>query len=372
MPASVFDMLRIEGTNKYKRPRRMVPSSKVSGAPVAVLQPRPPGGREQSAREGRTAAMNRRQFLPCLAGLGLPMLEAGWIRRARAAVPQPVRGVYALELDGVRVGSVSAVSGGETVGDVVIEQPGPDGIRHKHLAGYRVEPMSIEIGLPMAKSAYAWLKSSFDPNAKPMRKGGAIVTLDPTGRAVARREFRNAVVTEVDFPVCDTESKDAAALSVTFLPEMVTPVAPNASAPAQQDFSRAPHLLSSNFRLSIQGLEAATTRARKVEAMAIRIATASGARTGVDIPDLIVMIPESSAKPMYDWHRDFVIAKKSTQERAGLLEYLTPDLRSALLSLNLFNLGVVKVAPEAPGPGSRVALTKVEMYCEAVTADFKA
>ena len=316
--------------------------------------------------------MNRREFLPGLAGLSLPMLGAGWLRRARAAVPSPMRGVYALELDGVLVGSVSAVSGGEAVGQVVVENPGPDGMRHKHLAGYRVEPMRIEIGLPMAKSSYAWLKSSFEPNAKPMRKSGAIVALDPTGRAIARREFRNAVITEVDFPACDVASKDAAVLSVTFLPEMVTVVAPKAGAPARQDTSRAPHLLGASFRLSIQGLEAATARATKVEAMAIKIAMGSGGRMAVDIPNLVVTIPETSARPMYDWHRDSVVASRNAQERAGLLEYLTPDRKSALLALNLFNLGAVKVAPEAPGPGDRIALTRVEMYCEAVTADFKA
>ena len=315
--------------------------------------------------------MKRRQFFPRLAGLALAVPSSGWLGLSRAAVAQPVRGLYALELEGALVGSVSAVSGGDVVGEVAVEKQGPDGMRHKHLAGYRVEPMSVEVNPPMAKSGYAWLKSSFEPNAKPARRSGAIVTFDATGRAVTRREFRNALITEVEFPACDAASKDAAAIRVTFVPEMVTLAAPKAgeAAPAA---SRAPHLLSSSFRLSIQGLEAATARAARVDAMAIRIAMASGGRAGVDIANLVVTIPETSAKPMYDWHRDFVLANKSAQERVGLLEYLTPDRKSALLALNLFNLGVVKVAPEAPGPGDRVALTRIEMYCEAITADFKA
>jgi hypothetical protein len=78
---------------------------------------------------------------------------------------------------------------------------------------------------------------------------------------------------------------------------------------------------------------------------------------------------------MYDWLGDFLVRGNNSQERekVGVLEYLTPDLKSVLLTLNLFGLGIFRAAPEAAaaGPSEQVRRTTVSMYCEAITADFR-
>src|SRR5262245_64140655 len=97
----------------------------------------------------------RRRFLESSSLLALaPALAAGWASEARGALRTYTPGVYGLELDGVFAGYVAAFSGGYVTSDVVTEKPGPDMISRKHLAGVRVEPITIETSLPMPKPFY--------------------------------------------------------------------------------------------------------------------------------------------------------------------------------------------------------------------------
>ena len=75
----------------------------------------------------------------------------------------------------------------------------------------------------------------------------------------------------------------------------------------------------------------------------------------------------------YAWLDDFVVKRYQGQERAGTLDYLTPDLKSALVTLHFSNLGIFKVAPEAAPSGavSAIRTSRAEMYCEALRVDFK-
>ena len=338
-------------------------------------------------RDKNGMLMPRRRFLRSTARVGIVGLAApaltGWLTASAAtSVRAYTRGYYALELDGSVMGVMSGVTGGGVTSDVVVEKPGPDRIRHKHLAGVKYEPISIEVSLPMAKPFYAWLKSSFEPQQKLLRKNGAILTLDYNGRVVARRDFINALVTEVEFPGCDAGSKEPASIGVTFAAERVTDTAPRASAPLPQAPKQ--RWISSNFRLNIQGLEAATVRANKIEALAIKLQTVDNPvgemrdyqrePAGMEFPTLVVTIAEAYAKPMYDWLEDFVVRGNNGQDRekVGVLEYLAPDMKTPLLSLNLFGLGIFRATPDAvTAPTEQVRRTTVSMYCEMITADFK-
>lgn len=331
----------------------------------------------------------RRNFLRStaragLAGLAAPTLAGTWLTAYSAdRARMYARGIYALELDGVMVGTVSGISGGDVVADVITEKPGPDGIQRKHIAAPKVEPISIEVGLPVAKPLQTWLKSSFEPNNKFVAKNGALLTFDVGGRIVARREFFNALITEVEFPACDAASKEVATLTVTFVPERLVFTAPRAPARPPEVGPRK-QWQSTHYRLNIQGLEAATAKARKIEALAIKMQMASSPtgearqyatdRVKIEFPNLVVSVPEASARPFYDWHQDFVVAGNNGQDRekVGVLEYLSPDLKSVLLTVNFFNLGIFRISVEAPPTNvERISSVTASMYCEAITADFK-
>jgi hypothetical protein len=332
----------------------------------------------------------RRNFLQStaragLAGLMAPALASHWAAAYSATTDKRsyVAGRYALELDGAVVGMVSGARGGEWLADVVLEKPGPDRIRRKHLAGVRVEPMSIQVGLPIAKPFHDWLRSSIEPQMKPVRKNGALLVMDFNGRVLFRHEFFNALVTEVEFPACDAASKSPGVLSVTFAPERAAFTAPR-TGPTVPLMQKQHPWVTSNYRLNIKGLEAATTRAVHVDAVPIKIETFSNptgeqrtyqTEAGTpDFPNLVVTIAEAYAQPMYDWLQDFVVKGNNGQdrERVGVLEYLMPDRQSVVLALNFFNLGIFSAEAEVFQTGAEsIRHTKFSMYCEVITADFK-
>ena len=286
------------------------------------------------------------------------------VAASAAAARSYVAGVYGLELDGQFVGPLTGFLGGNVTADVVSEPAGQDLVPRKHPGPAHAEPITIECGLPMARPFYDWIKASIEPGAKLPRKNGAIIEFDASRKEMGRRAFTNAQITEVEFPACDRSAKDPARLAVTFAADAVRLAAskgmvfPNQARQAW---------LRSNFRLAIQGLEQATTRASKIEPIGIKIAARS-----IQVPNLVVTLADSSIAPFYSWLDDFVVKGNSGQdkERAGTLDYMSPDLRSAVVTLHLFNLGIVKVAPESASADT-LRRSKVEMYCEAVRADFR-
>jgi len=97
----------------------------------------------------------RRQFLrktgrAGLLALGAPALAANWTAEAYGATSRSyLAGRYALDLDNAPAGFLAGFSGGNVTGDVVTEKPDQNLVQHKHIGGVRVEPITIETGLPM-------------------------------------------------------------------------------------------------------------------------------------------------------------------------------------------------------------------------------
>jgi len=340
--------------------------------------------RHQAAEDISSA---RRQFLHRtgrvgLLALGAPVLASSWATEASGAAERSyVGGRFGLELDGAFAGLLTGFGGGNAAGEVVKEKSNQDFVQRKHLARVSVEPITIETGLPMPKSFYDWIKSSIEPRPRFLRKNGAIIEFDGSNRELGRRNFSNALITGVGFPYCDGSSKEPARLAVTLSPETVR-LSPSKGTSLPPQSGRAAPLLRSNFRLLIQGLEQATARASRIEAIEVKVAASESgpgpARAvqpgAIDVPDLVVTVADSSAGPFYAWHEDFVLKGNNGQdrERPGVLEYLSPDLKTVLLALNFHNLGIHRVAPvPVAGPQDTLRRSKVEMYCEAVTVDFK-
>jgi hypothetical protein len=327
----------------------------------------------------------RRRFLGTTGGgallaLGVPALAFGGAAEAYGATARSYfAGSYGLLLDGVFAGFLTGFSGGNVVGDVIKVQPvGADRVQRKRVGPPHAEPITVECGLSMAKPFYEWIKSSIEPGSRPLAKNGAIVEFDGTFKEMGRRNFSNAAVTEVEFPSCDGSSKDPARLTVTFQPQTVA-LAPGSGATAPRQVAPA-RLLRSNFKLRIQGLEEALTRTTAIEAFDIKLTGGASdllhrepARTVIDLPNLSITVGDSLIGQIYAWHQEFVL-KGGGKPRLGVLDYLSPDLKSVLMSVNFSGLGIIKVAPEPLTAGAAPAIrrSRVEMYCEAVTVDFKA
>jgi phage tail-like protein len=287
---------------------------------------------------------------------------------------------YALEIDGVLMGWVDSVSGGNAVADVVTEKPGSDSVQRKHIGNVKYEEITVTVGADMSKQFYQWIQNSFD--RKYTRKSGSIIAADYNYKETSRLSFTNAMITEVSMPALDAASKDAAKMTIKFMPEVTQRKKGSGNT---VNLARDQKMwLPANFRLRIDGLDEATSRVNKIEAITIKqtvVAPAVGdtrdyqqEATMVEVPNLVITLDEPDAWSLYDWQDDFVIKGNNGQEKekGGTLEYLAPDLKETLFTLKFGHLGIFKIAPDKMEAGSEsIRRVKAEMYCEEVRFNFQ-
>ena len=335
---------------------------------------------------------DRRSFLKAMGGTtaviaAVPVLfKSSPAQGAEAAVAAAqinrafVAGKYAIELDGVLAGWVSSVEGGHATADVVVEEMGTDFIERKHIGAVKYEDITITCGAGMSQRFYNWIQDSFDHKAS--KRNGAIVAADFNFKEVARLTFSNALITEIGFPTLDAASKDAAKMTVKFSPEYTSRQPGSSSAVQSKGTTDNRRWLPANFKLDIAKLDC--SRVNKIEALTVKQkVTKSVVGDGQDyvreaanleIPNLIVTLPEVNAESFYAWHEDFVIngMNESSSEKTGTLSWLENN-GNALGSLKFSGLGIFKCAPDKVESGSEnIRRVKAEMYCEEITFNFKA
>lgn len=321
--------------------------------------------------------MGRRTFwvfclIPIL--ILLPLLTGASARNSYAA------GKYALELDGRVVGWLHSAEGGQAVADVVTEEFGDDWLQKKHIGNVKYEEITVTVADGMSRELFQWVRD-FTQN-KAGRKNGAIIAADYTYSEISRLEFHNAVITELGLPALDAASKDAAKMTIKFAPEY-TRMNAGSGKKLAIDAKGQKKWLPANFRLRIDGLEEASSRVSKIEAFTIKQKVAANAAgelrdyekepAKVEIPNLVITFPESYAKPLYDWHEDFVIRGNNSeeQEKGGTLEYLAPNMTDVLYTITFKHLGIFKLTPDKMEAGTeQIRRVKAEMYCEEMTFVF--
>jgi phage tail-like protein len=296
-----------------------------------------------------------------------------------------VAGKWGIELDGIMAGWLWSAEGGHATLDVVVEKLGADHLQKKHLAGVKYEDLTVTCGTGMSKGFYTWIQDSFDH--KYSRKNGAVMAADYNYKEHSRLTFTNALITEIGMPALDAASKDAAKMTIKFSPEYTrqttTTGGPSLAGkfPIKADIQK--KWLPANFRLRIDGLEDACKRVNKIEALVVKqkvVEHAVGEERDyqkepavVEVPNLVITFPESHSKDFYAWHESFVIKGQNgeDQEKGGSLEYLTPDLKTVLYTLNFHHLGIFKLTPEKVESGSeQIRRLKAEMYCEDIKFNF--
>lgn len=334
----------------------------------------------------RGTTPSRRQFFHTagiaaggLYALAAPSLAGPWVAGAEAAEKRSyIAGRFGLELDNVFCGMVSAFQGGNITADVVVERQGADRLPRKHLGNLKIEPITVEVGLEMSKAWNDWISKAL--NLELVRKNGAIIEMDQTFKEVGRRTFTNALISEIEFPACDGNTRTPTAITVTIVPETLK-LEGGSGKQISSAGGKGKSLVSSNYRLNIQGLEQATQRASKIEAFGFRqsiaVQPAGQSRVSQVVPggpaeftNLAVAISDASAGPMYAWFDDFVVKGNSSaaKERPGVLEFLSTDMKTPIAAVQLYGLGVFKISSDSsPANSEKARLTKVEMYCQRMT-----
>jgi hypothetical protein len=292
---------------------------------------------------------------------------------APQAVGQLNAQMCALELAGVSQGFVQSFEGGSAVGDVVVEKVGPDHIAHKHIAGVRFEDITVAVGTGMGKGLYEFVKTAFDPRY--IRNDMAVKCTDFNQNVAWEMDVFHTLVTGVGFPELNAASKDVGRMTIKFSPEF-TRMKPGSGKLSQSPGSKTKQWITSNFRLTIPGLDC--TRVSKVGALSLTVEAVTNAvgeqrdlqgAGGMNVPNLLVTLVEQAAQTFTDWHNTFVIQGKNdqSQEKEGTLEILAADMKEVLFTLKFHGLGIFRLAADKYEAGvEQVRTVTAEMYCESM------
>jgi phage tail-like protein len=311
------------------------------------------------------------KVLVCMVLLGLMATLTGAAGPGRSYVA----GRYGIELDGVFMGFVQSAEGGHAYSEVVSELVGAERVARKHIGNVKYEEITIKVGANMPKAFYQWLQETMAGQSS--RKNGAIIAADYNYRETGRLTFTNALITEIGFPALDASSKDPAYITITISPEMTRRAKPTGKQLPAAGGGKQKQWLPANFRLRIDGLEKSTSRVSKIEALTVKQKVATDMvgemrdyeiePTSLEMPNLVVTFAEHDADAWYDWADSFIIDGDNGEEKEknGTLEFLAPNLKEVLFSLNFRHLGIFKLAPEKTEAGSeQIRRIKAEMYVE--------
>jgi hypothetical protein len=274
---------------------------------------------------------------------------------------------YAIDLDGAPAGVASKVTGGSPVGTVVKEKPGPDSISRKHLGGLTYEDLVLGVPLGQAGTLQQWINSVLTDTHTP--KNGVVRSLDYRKIQDSELSWTQGLITQITFPECSASSKEHGTIDVTIRPEST-----RFALISQNNVKTTPQKpwLRSNFRLQIDGLPC--NRVSHIDALiVIQPLLAQGihglAAGPVEIPNLVFSLSTADQAAFFAWFKDFALDGNNGQdkERNGTLDFLGPDLKSQILTLDFKHLGIFRISGETQAAGDAISHIRVEMYCEGMS-----
>lgn len=204
---------------------------------------------------------------------------------------------------------------------------------------------------------------------------GQIITADYDFKARGQLDFTDAVVAGLEIPTLDVDARTGGEGMLWLRPRSERSIilhGDNSIAPLT--LPKQKKWLPSNFRLTIDGLDAACKHVNKIEAITIK-------QRGVDAPlptrrvssaalstsagsPLVFMLPESDVKGFEDWLLASVRGVKAGTRKTATLELLSPDEKTVLATFKGVDASIVaiKAAPLSVGESMRRA--KVELLVE--------
>lgn len=332
---------------------------------------------------------SRRRFLGTAAGATGAALGAVALggNRAAAAVAsegapqiQPAIGKrsytpghFALDLDNKGLlGFLKDMEGGNLEADVVELQSGNSTVINKQISNLKFEDITMQIGLAMPQPIYDWIAASWAKNYQ--RKNGAIIAADFDYQKRARREFHDALITEVKIPALDAASKEPGYLDVTLTPEDTQTKGDTGKIqPATNTKQKL--WTPANFRLEIDGVDC--TKVNKIDSFSVKqqiIEFQEGQERlpikvpgKLEFPNLVVTFNSASGPSWLSWFTSFVIQGNNgdDEEKSGRIVFLSSDLKSELAEIKLFGVGIYKLLDGVFDPVNEPsAMMQAELYVE--------
>ncbi len=204
--------------------------------------------------------------------------------------PDPLKGDWALMIDGGFAAPVRRVEGCGIAAPVVKEKVGPDGIQRKHIAGVSPGSCRLALGLAMEPALADWLAGAFDNSL--LRHQVTLVRTDAPGAQALR--LADTSIAAVTVPALERSAPGAQFLQIDLQPEMVTRIA-SPELPAGSDLALHPIDPSSlDVRLDDAPLAPAKTSALRMEVVVDNIEERLPV-IHTDVSDLDLRVPEGES-----------------------------------------------------------------------------
>jgi hypothetical protein len=289
---------------------------------------------------------------------------------------------FALELGEKEVvGFFRSVDGGGIKSEITTYQSGPSTVIWRQLGKPKYEDLKIQVGMAMSKTFYTWIEQFFAGEV--VRKNGAIVAGDFLFKERARRVFKDALISSLDFPKLDATDKNACFMTVTITPETVRFVKGSGEPMDSQNAGVNQKLwTSANFAFSIDGFQEACARVTKIDGFSIKQKIheyrAGNLRDPVRVPGILEMpnltfyLPEVDAQPFIDHFTKHVVngAPQTSPRLNGTIE-MRDNLGMTLCEITLKGVDIAALAPDkSDATSEEIKQVKVEISVEEMKFDY--
>jgi phage tail-like protein len=283
---------------------------------------------------------------------------------------------FLLELDDNEVaGFFRSVDGGGVKAEILTYQSGEERSLWRQLAKPTHEDITIEVGMSMSATFYAWLEGFF--NGRVERRNGAIVAADFHYKERARRTFEDALISELRFPSLDATDNSACTMGVTIVPERLRfepgtfrSLEPYIGSTAQKLWTPA------NFTFQLDGFEDACRRITKVEGFSIRQEIheyhAGNLREPLrvpgklEFPNLKFSVPEVDAWPIIDHFTKHVLhGEPQASARHNGIIAMRDHHGDDLCTIRLAGVDIADISPgKSDASSDEIKLVDVEIAVE--------
>jgi hypothetical protein len=293
---------------------------------------------------------------------------------------------FALELDSKNniVGLVRSVDGGGVKSEIMTYQAGSSFEMWRQIGKPKYEDLKLEFGMSMSDQFYTWIEAFFSGDV--LRRNGAIVAADFYYQERARREFQNALISEITFPKLDGSDKNPCFMTATVVPETLR-FAPGGNNKIDSKFSITAQKLwtAANFRFQIDKFSDACRRVSKIDSFTIK-QQIHEYHTGnlrdplrvpglLEYPNITFYVPEVDAQPFIEHYTKHGIngELQIPTRLTGSIVCTDPTLDDGkpLCTVNLKGVDISNIAPEKQDSTSEdIKLVKVELAVESMTLKY--
>lgn len=287
---------------------------------------------------------------------------------------------FALELDGKKdsIGVIRSVDGGWAKSEIMTYQHGDSLEFWKQIGKPKYEDLKVEFGMSFSDEFYDWIKSFFTGNV--LRKTGAIVAADFYYKERSRREFENAMISEITMPGLNGGDKNAIYMQATIVPETLRFVKPGGGTlPANKVGQFKQKLWSAaNFSFELGGgLAEACRYCTRIDSFTIKQQTHeyhSGEQREpirvpgiLEFPNITFYVPEANVQPFIDRYNKYGMqGELQTSRLTGQIE-IRDNKKSALCTITLQGVEIASISSDKGESGSdKIKESKIEISVESL------